>query len=245
MKSSAGFKCLKWLPSSNPSLFLLWSEALWRMSATRLCLGKVPLPSSTLPLNKSCDGSCLSQGASLASLGKPLLPNCIAPNAELHCLVGLAHCLQRKTFSPQSPKSFVPTIHLWRISEGYISRSALWCLYWPASFPFFNNQGSRKCGELTAWQQQRNSLGKLRWSLLRFQPLRQESQRSNHPLVVFNHFFCGTFLVRETNLSVQHGWAWDHNCRMVVLIQALPDINQVPLTWRMWRMGAAPSLNEM
>lgn len=31
-----------------------------------------------------------------------------------------------------------------------------------------------------------------------------ESQRSNRPLVVFNHFFCGTFLVPETNLSVLH-----------------------------------------
>lgn len=75
---------------------------------------------------------------------------------------------------------------------------------------FLNNQSSRKCGELTAWQQQRNSLEKLRWILLRFQALRQDSQRSNRLLVVFNHFFCGTFLVPETNLSVRHEGAWEH-----------------------------------
>lgn len=34
--------------------------------------------------------------------------------------------------------------------------------------------------------------------------LYQESQRSNRLRVVFNHFFCGTFLVHETNLGVLH-----------------------------------------
>lgn len=92
-----------------------------------------------------------------------------------------------------------------------------WLLFLVTSF-FFNNQSSRKCGELTAWQQQRNSLEKLRWILLRFQALKQESQRSNRPLVVFNHFFCGTFLVPETNLSVLHEGAWEHR----------------PSAWRLW-----------
>lgn len=127
--------------------------------------------------------------------------------------------------SPHLPISFVPTIQLWKISEGHRSGSTLWCLYWLAPFPFyffffffFNNQSSRKSGELTAWQQQRNSLEKLRWILLRFQALRQESQRSNRLLVVFNHFFCGTILVPETNLSVRHEGAWEHR----------------PSEWRLW-----------
>lgn len=85
-----------------------------------------------------------------------------------------------------------------------------WLLFLFLSFfLFFNNQSSRKCGELTAWQKQRNSLEKLRWILLRFQTLRQELQRNNRLLVVFNHFFCGTFLVHETNLSVRHEGAWE------------------------------------
>lgn len=129
---------------------------------------------------------------------------------------------------PRPPAiSFVPTIQLWKISEGHRSGSTLWCLYWLAPFPFyfffsffffFNNQSSRKRGELIAWQQQRNSLEKLRWILLRFQALRQESQKSNRLLVVFNHFFCGTFLVHETNLSVQHEGAWEERL----------------LEWRLW-----------
>lgn len=93
-----------------------------------------------------------------------------------------------------------------------------WLLFLFTSFFFFNNQSSRKSGELTAWQQQRNSLEKLRWILLRFQALRQESQRSNRLLVVFNHFFCGTILVHETNLSVRHEGAWEHR----------------PSEWRLW-----------
>lgn len=115
----------------------------------------------------------------------------------------------RKQPPPSLPTaSFVPTTQLWKVSEGHSSGSTLWCLCWLAPFPFcsfffFNNQSSRKCGELTAWQQQRNSLEKPRWILLRFQALLRESQRSNRLRVVFNHFFCGTFLVHETNLRVR------------------------------------------
>ena len=94
-------------------------------------------------------------------------------------------------------------------------------------FFFFNNQSSRKRGELTAWQQQRNSSEKLRWILLRFQVLRQESQRSNRLLVVFNHFFCGTFLVHETNLSVQHEGAWEQRL----------------LEWRLWLANYYSGIN--
>lgn len=133
---------------------------------------------------------------------------------------GLAHGLPEKTEQPLPPPAsshnfFCPhnpaLESIWRPQKW--EYPLMFILAGSFSFftPFFfNNQTSRKCGELTAWQQQRNSLEKLRWILLRFQALRQESQRSNHLLVVFNHFFCGTFLVPETNLSVQHEVAWEH-----------------------------------
>ena len=104
---------------------------------------------------------------------------------------------------------------------------------------FFNNQSSRKRGELTAWQQQRNSLEKLRWILLRFQVLRQESQRSNRLLVVFNHFFCGTFLVHETNLSVQHEGAWEQRLSewRLWLVNYYSGINYFLLTSLWWNLS--------
>lgn len=250
MKSSAGFKCLKWPPSSHPAppSSALLSEAPWRMSATGLPFGRVPLPPSTLPLNKSCDMPCLSRGASWVSLSKPLLPRHIPLNAAVVLSGRLGLLSPRGKHLPHKvPKSFVPQ----SISGEYLKApevgGALWCLYWPASFPFFffffNNQGSRKCGELTAWQQQRNSLGKLRCSLLRFQPLRQESQRNNRLLVVFNHSFCGTFLVQETNLSVQHGGAWERNRQTMVWIRGLPQwhltgpFNLSLMGWDLSRQG--------
>lgn len=215
------------LPPSPPSSALL-SEAPWRMSATGLPFGRVPLPPSTLPLNKSCDMPCLSGGASWVSLSKPLLPHHIPLNAAVVLSGRLGLLSPRGKHLPHKvSNSFVPTIHLWRISEGSRSRRCplmfILAGFFSLFFFFFNNQGSRKCGELTAWQQQRNSLGKLRCSPLRFQPLRQESQRNNRLLVVFNHSFCGTFLVQETNLSVQHGGAWECNRQTMVWIRGLPQ----------------------
>lgn len=175
----------------------------------------------------------LKPGASLASLSKLLLLSCIPQNAAVALSGGLGPLSPRGKHPPhKAPKSFVPTIHLWRLSEAYRSRSAFDVYIGRLIFLFFffNNQGSRKCGELTAWQQQRNSLGKLRCSSLRFQPLRQASQRNNRLLVVFNLFFCGTFLVQETNLSVQRGGAWELNCQVVVLIRGLLQRHQTGLS---------------
>lgn len=145
----------------------------------------------------------------------------------------LARCLPEENILPTKPPNL---LFLQSISGDYLKPTEvgvplMFILAGLFSFFFFfNNQGSRKCGELTAWQQQRNSLGKLRCSSLRFQPLRQASQRNNRLLVVFNLFFCGTFLVQETNLSVQRGGAWELNCQVVVLIRGLLQQHQTGLS---------------
>lgn len=221
MKSSAGFKCLKWPPSSNPPLPL----QLFTLRPHGACLQQDSLLGGChyhLPHCHSIKTVLLKPGPSLASLSKLLLPSCIPQNAAVALSGGLGPLSPRGKHPPhKAPNLLFPQ----SISRDYLKPTEvgvplMFILASLFSF-FFNNQGSRKCGELTAWQPQRNSLGKLSCSPLRFQPLRQASQRNNRLLVVFNLFFCGTFLVQETNLSVQHEGAWEHNGQMVVLIRGL------------------------
>lgn len=221
MKSCAGFKFLEFasLPWPFPQpASVLWSEAQEGICATGLPLGRAPL-SCALCRSARAGSAQLKHRSILWSLRKPL-PGAV-PAACAPALSGSFGPLSpRGNKVPPTPNLFCPHSQLWKISEGHRSGSALWCLYWLAPFPFYffffilffflNNQRSRKCGELTAWQQQRNSLEKLRWILLRFQTFRQESQGSSPLLVVFNHFFCGTLVVHETNLGVQRGGAWAH-----------------------------------
>lgn len=149
MKSYAGFKFLKLPPASLlhlssqlPSVF--WSEAPWRVSAASPSLGRAQLSSS--PCHHSVvAGVCLAKSREhLASLRKPLLPSDTKHATYLHCcLVGPIFPMSprgnRNQASPSTPPplSFVPTIQLWKISEGHRSGSTLWCLYWLAPFPFY------------------------------------------------------------------------------------------------------------
>lgn len=134
MKSYAGFKFLKLPPASFlhfipqlPSMF--WSEAQGRVSA-----GRAPLSSST------CHHSVIA-GVSLAkprehptSLRKPLMPSFTKKHATyLHYSVmgptfPMSPRGNRNQASPRHPPppiSFVPTIQLWKISEGHRSGSTL------------------------------------------------------------------------------------------------------------------------
>lgn len=141
MKSYAGFKFLKLPPSSIPPPPVFWSEAQGRMSAARLWIqgGPSSHPPHTIPGQELGSVPGCAGGAS----SFPRKPCCLVignmPLALLARFGPLSPRENRKQPPPSLPTaSFVPTIQLWKVSEGHRSGSTLWCLYWLAPFPFYS-----------------------------------------------------------------------------------------------------------
>lgn len=164
MKSYAGFKFLKLPPASLlhfvpqlPSVF--WSEAPWRLSAATLSGGRAQLSSSTCCHSVIAGGSLAKPREHLASLRKPLLPGDTKHATYLHCsLVGQIFPMSpRGNRNQPSPSPSQSLLSPQSSSGKYLKATEVgvpfdvyigWLLFLFTSF--FNNQSSRKCGELTA-----------------------------------------------------------------------------------------------